>query len=559
MRSRWGCLVVLAACARPAPAQAPASAPAPAPPPVVVAAAPAPALPTRLAIDVTTDGAVEDRVVVELRLAGRLAATTALVFRPSHRVAIGDVEARDEDGPIAVDASLKLARPGRRELRVRYAVTFTPSPSPSPSPSPLPADATAPAAESIELHAAGDDLLALPELDEHVPVELKLRTAGMGPGGASSFGLGADQRFEARTSELHNAYFLAGDVGTATFHAPDGDDFTAWVGHTAFDPRWIGAEAAATRSAIDAYVGRHAGRGSAPLSLLVVPAKRDDPPVVVAPRTRGLFVSADRRAVWTAPIRILVGQALAQRYLGGFLWVGARDAAREGEGWFFSEGFARAVSRDVLFDLGMIEASDRANELNELLAAIAFAPDERRVALARGALLATALDVAARKNGSSLRQFLRERLADAAAKKTDTIARDDFVAHARRAAGDAFADAMTATLTRGAEVPLPPDLLGRCWRLARKQLVPFELGFVTTAGQDLVVESVKPGSRAAAAGVRKGDIVRNLDYRNGQSASPVKMTLLRGERSLTLTFLPAGAAKPGRIFERIPAIPDDRC
>lgn len=496
----------------------------------------------------TTDPNAENHVFVDLELDGPLATTTQLVFRPTHDVALSDVTAQDADGPIAVDPSLVLARVGRGSLRVHYALTFGKV-----------TDPMAPASEPIELQTAGEDLLALPELEERVPIDLRLRTGGIGTGGASSFGLGVDQHFEARSSELRSAYFIAGDVGTAAFHAGDGDDFTAWIGHTAFDPRWVGAEVAATRSAIDAFVGRGHSASEPPLALLLTAAKRDEPPVFFAARTRGFYASADRRATWTARVRILFAQALAQRYIGGFLWVGARDAATAAKGWFFSEGFSRAVAREVLFDAGMIEAPDRATEINELLAAIAFAPDERRVKAAEGALLATALDVALRKKNGSLRGFLRERLADAATKKVDTISHADFIARARESAGDAYADELTATLARGAEVPLPADLLGRCWRLERKQLVPFELGFVTTAGEELTVESVKAGSRAETAGVRVGDVVLNLDYRAGTSAIPVKMTVRRGDKKRPITFTPQGPAKPGRIFDRVAGVRDDQC
>ena len=108
-------------------------------------------------------------------------------------------------------------------------------------------------------------------------------------------------------------------------------------------------------------------------------------------------------------------------------------------------------------------------------------------------------------------------------------------------------------------MPLCSDLLGPCWRLAPKLLVPFELGFTTSAGEELVVESVKPKSRAAAAGVKVGDVVTELDYRAGNSQIPVKMTVKRGEKKWPMTFSPAGNAKPGRIYDRVSGIPDDRC
>ena len=118
---------------------------------------------------------------------------------------------------------------------------------------------------------------------------------------------------------------------------------------------------------------------------------------------------------------------------------------------------------------------------------------------------------------------------------------------------------MEAALLKGAEVRLPPDLVGPCFRLVAKQLVPFELGFVTSSADVMTVESVKAGSRAEAAGVRVGDVVSEVHYEAGRSSVPVNLVVVRNERKVTLRFLPAGAAKPGRQFERVPGLPDDRC
>jgi C-terminal processing protease CtpA/Prc len=75
----------------------------------------------------------------------------------------------------------------------------------------------------------------------------------------------------------------------------------------------------------------------------------------------------------------------------------------------------------------------------------------------------------------------------------------------------------------------------------------------------LSIESVKPGSRAEAAGVRVGDVVHEVHYEQGRSGVPVKLVVIRGERKVPLRFMPAGASKPGRQFERVPGLPDDRC
>lgn len=487
-----------------------------------------PAAPLR--VEVTSHDKEENCLLVRLHFTGKLAGATALAYRPIHAVKLSEPSAQDEIGSVAIGhegSTLLLPASGRTELHVQYTLRF-----------PVSGEAGAPFSESIELHVAGEDLLALPEgKDERFDVELDLKTGNIVAGGASSFGLGPARAFPARLEELRGGFFIGGDVGTAEFHAGDGDDITAWIGHTAFDPRWIGAEVAATRAAVDHYVGRQHGGNGPPLAFLIVPTKRDELPVVMMPRTRGFLVSVDRRAVWNAQARILVGQALAQRYLGGFVSLGPRDAEAAG---LWSDGFSRAVGREVVFEMGMIEASDRAAEVNQLLAGETFATDAKRRHAVRGALIATAL-------GTSLQRFVRERMQEAAESKKDEMAPELF----EKKIGHALLEAR--------EVPLPADLLGKCWRLDRKTLVPFELGFVTSAEEELKVTSVVPRSRAGAAGVRLGDVIEKIDYRPNQPDIAVKLAVRRGDKSISISFLPAGAGKPGRVFTRVPGIPDERC
>ncbi|GAC1363163.1 MAG: hypothetical protein NVSMB47_15000 [Polyangiales bacterium] len=513
--------------------------------------------PAPMILRLTTDPDGPGRILGELRLAGALASVSTLRFQPSHGARVEAISARDVAGEIALrqstDASgttaFELARRAAGPLDVRYAVTFAAS-----------ADAYAPFAEPIEMSAAGEDVLVLPDTTERSPVELHLKTGGVVSGGASSFAIGNEQHFVARPSELRGAYFFAGDVGTATFHGTDGDDFAAWIGFTAFDPRWVSAEIAGFRSAADAYVGRTTTLDAPPNSILFAATRRDERPVSVSSRTRGVVLSLDRRAAWTPAVRITVTQALMRRYVGGVLFVG--DPRDEASGTFFSEGFSRTIARELLFDAGWLSAIDRAAELNALLATLAFAEAPRVLAATRGALVATALDVGlqARSAGkASLKSFVRERLAEAVDDKKDTLSLAELTARVGESAGEPVAREMEATLRNGAEMKLPSDLAGRCFRLVPKQLVAFELGLVTSSADVMTVESVKAGSRAEAAGVRVGDVVSEIHYEQGRAAVPVKLVVVRGEKKVLLRFLPAGATKQGRQFERIAGLPDERC
>ncbi len=507
-------------------------------------------------IRLDTDPGAEGRVLVEARFEGALATTSSLRFAPAHEAHVEAFSARDSMGEVEVRAVTEgsvtrwsLARRAKGPLELRYHVTFGAKPDPY-----------APYAETIELSVGGEDVLLLPETEESFPVELRLKAGGIASGGASSFALGKDQHVTATTRDLRAAYFFAGDVGTAIFHGSDGNDFGAWLGSTSFDPRWVSAEIAGIRSAVDAYVGRTTSLGTPPVSVLFTATRKDGPPIVVASRTRGLVVSVGRRAPWTPAVRVLATQALVERYVGGFLWIGNREEPASGA--FFSEGFSRAIAREVLVESSWISRVDRATELNTLLSTLAFPTDERALVMARGALAATALDVALRKSSGgqrSLKTFLRERLAQAANEKKDTLTREDFVSHVRESGGETAARELVASLDHGAEATLPNDLGGPCFRLVRRELVPFDLGFVTSSGEVSTVESVKAGSRAEGAGLRVGDVVSELHYEPGIGSVPVTLTVVRKERKVPLRFLPIGPSKPGRRFERIAGLPDERC
>ena len=512
-----------------------------------VARAPAPVVAKTpragLVLTIASDRVRDDRIDVVLQWTFPPgAAPTELRFTPVHAASLEGLVAHDAVGSLAVSRTgrgLALARDVQGPLEVRYTIVLARTPTGDGS-----------FAEPVEVHVLGADVLVLPEGEARVPVALALRTGVLAAGGASSFGLGADEAFDASFAELQRGWFLAGDVGTASFHASDGDDIAAWVGHTAFDGRWVGAETAAVRGGVDTWVGRSISPGSPPASLLFVPARRDDMPVVVGLAARGLVVSVDRRAVWTASARILVAQALVQRYIGGFLAVTDRAEA----GRFWSEGFSRTIAREIVFGLGTIDHADRAAELNALLATIAFATDARAVVTARGALGATALDVVLRKKERSLQAFVRARLAEAATSGKDVLPYDAFLHHVSEDAGEPGLRALASS-----EPELPPDLLGHCYRLVRKDLVPFELGFTTSAGEELTITEVTRGSRAAAAGLVTGDIVKDLRYVAGRPDAPVTLTVTHAGKPRAVRFLPAGTAKPGRVFDRIPNIPDDRC
>lgn len=550
-----GCAPSLASNATTSPAQ-PTSASADRP-----AVAP-PALEIRIITDQTLAGAVS----VELRLSAALFGR-GLRF-DSTRAKLGEVRAEDLDGALELTSAsagsataLDAKRAARGPVVVRYSVSVAGSAG----------GAFVALADATELRVEGRDVLLLPNGADAVPVLLTLAVAAGRAEAASTFAVGAEQRFAAKPAELAAATFLAGDLGHAQFRANDGDDFTAWAGFTAFDARWVAAETAGVRSAMDEYMGARAHERRTVTSFLLIPEPRDQPNVSIRLSLRGLVASVDPRATWSPAVRLRTAQALAQRTIGGRIWVGSRDD--EAGGQFFSEGFSRAVAHEVLAASGVFEPADRAAELNTLLATLDLSPlgkaspaelqravDTRealRVVTARGALVAHALGsrlASDTKGAASLKTFVRALVARA--DKRDTLAFDELGETAEAIAPGA--EDVLGPLSIGGEVTVPSGLIGPCYKLAHGSLAPFELGFeVEPSPAGLRIRGVVAGSAAAKAGLRDGDVLSELGYQEGRADIPVSVT--RAGATSKLRFLPAGKAKPGRYFQRVAGVRDSAC
>lgn len=475
----------------------------------------------------------------------------------------------DARGPVPVTLEPALAQGGgalvrpSRPLEGPVEVRYRLRPS-----SELSVDAT-------ELVARGLPLV-LPGGDEPLSVVLELSASGAADArAASSFGLGDKREVRARPAELRDATYLVGPLGHATFHEADGDDEAAWLGFFGFDARWVAAEVAGLRSASDAYVG-HRGppSPSTPSTLLLVAERRAPGTSSFRAGPRGVVGSLAVGAGLSASGRLRIGQLLVGRHLGR-AWLGSREV--EARGYFWTEGVSRAVARELLFEMGAIDHAERAAELGAMLAVESLSPhagasgealarrgaEREAVALAaaRGALVATSLEAHLRarsKGKSGLRELVRATLGLAARDKSLEVKQNDWLALVSEQAGEAAAREVRATLERGAPVALAPDVLGPCYRVERGQLEPFELGLVVS-GEPARVTRVLPGSRAAKAGAREGELVARLAYDEGRSDVEAALTIVRDGGEVTLRFRPAGRARDGRVVRRVASVPDAKC
>lgn len=475
-----------------------------------------------------------------------------------------DVAATDDDGALPLvreGRALVAGRTPRGAVRVTYAAAPTSSVD----------DGTAVHVDPDRLHAGAERLLLLPEgLDDRaVPTRLLLDASRVeGAQVVATLGKGGTHEGTMRGRELRHVSLIAGRPGSAVLDAYEGHDEAGWLGFTRFDPRFAAAETAGVRSALADYF---ADRARLPFTLLILSDKRPSDPFAVSLRTRGLLVHAHLDAPWTAAARLPIATELARRWIGGALAIAGDPAA---SAWL-SEGFARAVAREVSFGMGTLSPVEYADEVTMLLATQALSPlsgranDElarsseraaRVLVATRGALYATRLDAVVRarsKGKKTLREVLRGLLATAQAAGAP-LPLATFAAAIEAEAGTDERTAFERSVLAGGEVVLPDDALGPCFAAARVRHEAFDLG-VTLAGVPGDAKDVRPGGPAHRAGLRDGERVVRASYAHGRAWIPAELFVVRDGKEVAIRYRPAGASAQGRAFAKRREVRDDQC
>jgi len=109
----------------------------------------------------------------------------------------------------------------------------------------------------------------------------------------------------------------------------------------------------------------------------------------------------------------------------------------------------------------------------------------------------------------------------------------------------------------------PPAGLYPCLKAERHDVRPFVLGFARSSlNDDRVVRELAPGSPAALAGVKNGDViteVSDISKARGEQDATLTLSLRRGAAVETVTFLPRGAPVEGWRWTRDPGVAETAC
>lgn len=124
--------------------------------------------------------------------------------------------------------------------------------------------------------------------------------------------------------------------------------------------------------------------------------------------------------------------------------------------------------------------------------------------------------------------------------------------------------AFHAAMLRG-ELMLPESGdFGACFTRTTGQVRRFDLGFEpkSLVGDVKTIRDLAPGSEAAKAGLRNGDVVTYavaMDSLQGDPARTLTLQVTRDGKTFPLTYLPRGEQTQIYQWARVPGVPDSAC
>jgi hypothetical protein len=370
--------------------------------------------------------------------------------------------------------------------------------------------------------------------------------------GLSSFGPGDASSHEAlNTEQLALTYYMAGRPGV--FKAPGSGFFASWQGDPSFDMTELMGWA----------VKLHDFYG---------PFFRDPKPVFGVFGRENSFNPGSGIGI-TDSFAFTFGNGTTQAELKSLLahemlhvWVKPFDHASDDDtlvGAWFEEGLAVYYQRTLPYRAGAITTDDYLADLNGTALAyyadpMIATPNDRvapnfwadtRIRILpyhRGSLYFAGLnqDIIRASNGKrSLDDLVLALLAERRAGRALTL--DTWKTFLRRELGEAGMARWQAMMD-GHRIDLPSDAFGPCFVKEDKPLGEFDMGydFVASRAHGHVVQGLEPGSNAALAGLRDGDVVRTVtgggDVAQEKIASPVTLDVERAGQPVTIRYIPRG-------------------
>jgi len=230
--------------------------------------------------------------------------------------------------------------------------------------------------------------------------------------------------------------------------------------------------------------------------------------------------------------------------------------------FWFIEGFTDYYARVLLRRAGLISLKECMQDINSAYLRYRISPvvsaknqlvreqfyldaDLQKLAYQRGGLLAAIWDTRIRQQSQG-KQSLDNAMLDLrrGASTRQQILTESFLGnHFARFAGPNVYSDLTTYVDNGEIIPLPAAALGPCVELHEATAHAYDAGLdVEKMVQTRVISGVKPGSAAALAGARNGQIViERSEIRAGDPDQRISLTVRDNTGEKSLSYFPRGA------------------
>jgi predicted metalloprotease with PDZ domain len=537
----------------------------------LTAFAPPPVFEVRLAPGPVDAKAGKGSVRVTLRIpaadapAGAAVLTLPIVIANTDTVAttLTGLTARDDMGPVPLSIrddpeAIVYARhwiAGRAvkgALTVRYTAPVDDTP---------PARGSGPPyslrTEGGGVSGVGNTFILLPEGQRALPIALSwdLKALGSGAKAMSSFGDGDVTLPAGSPSRLASALYMAGPMHREPTPVAANGFSAAWLGEPPFDPKPLMVWAGKLHGWMSGFFKDSA-----------------EPPYRVILRYNP--INAGGGAALTNSFLLTWGESARNpEKLKGTLaheMIHTWTATGLGGQWY-GEGIAVHYQGLLPLRAGMITPADFLDDLNATARryytnALNDTPDSqvaarfwedtriRTLPYDRGAMYFAVLDGKIRR-ASGGKRSLDDLIVEMVRKRRTGGATSEAAWLGRRLHADMLAGRLM--LPQG-------DDFGPCFTRTTAKFRRFDLGFEpkSLVGNIKTIRDLKPGSEAAKAGLRDGDVVTYsvaMDSVQGDPARMLTLKVTRDGRTFPITYLPRGETVDAYQWARVPGVPDSRC
>jgi hypothetical protein len=264
-------------------------------------------------------------------------------------------------------------------------------------------------------------------------------------------------------------------------------------------------------------------------------------------------------------------------------WGGSLEGPNGASGWF-GEGFAVRYSSLVPFKAGLLSTSDYLDLVNQTVSRFYANPlrnlpndqieakfwSDRNAQILpydRGALYYADLDAQIRKASNNARSIdsLLVSLIKGREKGTD-ITLETWLSTVTKELGPSAKDDFERKIVRAESWDPDPAAFGPCFTREPTVYRSFELGFDETKSlyaPRRVVQGLVPGSAAALAGLRDGDVLPQdlaLGSTRDDDTKRLSFTVKRGTSDVKIDYLPRSEKTVnGFRWVRVPAVPESQC